>query len=316
MASSVPIIHPPQTSLEEAFYDDDIPLKSIADVLEWEQEVRDDFSAKAGTKAGDRLQEVWFRGARKHFPLVPGIYRDPITNLAKDKERWFYGKNPSSTASDLELERLNLERDMMLTFERESGPLLEYKSEQELYFLARHYGIPSRLLDWSISPLIALFMCVFEEPERPPRGKPAKKDQRKKDREQDGALYAMDPEGMRMPGYICHQNDPRVREAIEVVTMWREKTNKTPMILPIRPHTLPGRVDRQMSRFTLHCHGAKSRINSRLRSKRIALKSKEHIRCQLERIGINEFSVYYTLDRLGFDIADRFASAKRRTLSD
>lgn len=79
--------------------------------------------------------------------------------------------------------------------------------------------MPSRLLDWSISPLIALFMCVF--PER--RHRPREKSVQQVQREEDGVIYAMDPEGLDPPGYICHQHDPMVKEAIEVVTMWNDQ---------------------------------------------------------------------------------------------
>jgi len=273
-------------------------------VLEWEERLRREFFGRNKADADDRLQEIWFRGTRKHFPLAPGIYRREITKLANDKHRdWsFSDDSPRRGASALELRRLNLERDMMLMFERECGPLLQYTFEQELYFLARHYGMPSRLLDWSISPLIALFMCVFPEPRRPPRGTSSQQEQQEQ-QEKDGVIYAMDPEGLDPPGYICHQHDPKVTKAIEVVTMWKKPGR--PAILPIRPHTLAGRIDRQLSRFTLHCHKAKP---TRLRSRRVSKDCKDRIRSQLERIGVNEFSVYYTLDRLVSDISDRFSS--------
>lgn len=162
--------------------------------------------------------------------------------------------------------------------------------------------MPSRLLDWSVSPLIALFMCVFPEPRGPSRGR----NTQEKPREEDGVLYAMDPKELDPPGYICHQHDPMVEKAIEAVTMWKRPGK--PAILPIRPHTLAGRIDRQSSRFTLHCHGAKPQRNQTLRSRRVPIDCKERIRRQLERIGVNEFSVYYTLDRLASDISDRFSN--------
>jgi FRG domain len=317
-APRIPIIFHSRQGLEKPNDDKIVPLESVADVLEWEEHLRGELfgneklsarDSRGKTSTGDRLQEIWFRGTRKHFPLAPGIYRTEITDLANDNNRdWLFGdRPPRSPESALELKRLNIERDMMLAFEREAGPLLEYNFEQELYFLARHYGMPSRLLDWSISPLIALFMCVFPEPRRPPR----RKNMQEEPPEEDGVIYAMDPEKLDPPGYICHQHDPMVKEAIEVVTMWNDegyKEEDNPAILPIRPHTLAGRIDRQLSRFTLHCYKAKPQENDSLRSRRVSKDCKERIRGQLERMGVNEFSVYYTLDRLVTDISDRFSN--------
>jgi len=294
----IPIIYDPHDRSKRPKHEELEPFESVADVLKWEEELRKELFQEAGS--GDRLNEIWFRGTRKHFPLVPGIYRSEITNLVDDPNRdWIFGcETPQDEASKLELKRLNFERDMILTFERESGPLLKYRSEQELYFLARHYGMPSRLLDWSISPMIALFMCVFQESKVPQRG----------EAETDGILYAMNPEMLDPPGYICHQHDPLVREAIEVVTRWDDQGDRTPGILPIRPHTLAARIDRQMSRFTLHCYGAGPQKNSSLRSRRVSKECKQRIRGQLERIGINQFTVYYTLDRLVSETIDRFSN--------
>jgi hypothetical protein len=305
------------------------PIRSVADVLNWEQDLRLEYfgSKKVANRdrnAGTRLQEIWFRGTWKHFPLLPGIYRQDITDLIKkDREDyWMFDGDldecvPRLNQAKEEYKRLNFEREMILTFERESRPLLEYEAEQELYFVARHYGLPSRLLDWSISPLVALFMCVFREPTRVPRGeslKGEKQAETNKDKEdEDGVIHAMDPENLEPHGYICQQYDDKVEDAVEIITTWEdpcERNYKEHAILAIRPHTLAGRIDRQHSRFTLHSYGAKPQRNVTLRSFRVPKECKEPIRGQLERIGVTEFSVYYTLDRLVSDIRDRFSKFK------
>jgi hypothetical protein len=293
----IPTISHQSKSTKSDFTDADVKIESVAQAIAWSQSVR-------GALIGDhdsrnRLREIWFRGTRKPFPLCPGIYRSNIDRIANDV-KWDDGRHVSK-AERLEARRLALERDMMATFQRESGPLLKYESEQELYFIARHYGMPSRLLDWSISPFVALFMCVFPEPSRSPRY-PDPATQLVTDPSEDGILYAMNPEALGDP---CDQNHPDVKIAIEAVTAYQSNLEK-PRILPVRPNPLPGRMDRQLSRFTLHCHLSAPVKITALRSVRVPREAKNAVRSQLEALGVNEFSVYYTLDRLTSDVMDRY----------
>ncbi|WP_150139011.1 FRG domain-containing protein [Candidatus Enterovibrio escicola] len=49
-------------------------------------------------------------------------------------------------------------------FKRRVSSILKYtpKSEWEWLFIAQHYGMPTRLLDWSSNPLVALYFAVYE----------------------------------------------------------------------------------------------------------------------------------------------------------
>jgi hypothetical protein len=95
----------------------------------------------------------WYRGhgQAKSFKLLPTLYRHPkIKKL-----------------SDL----LDMERKMLDDFRRQNV-LHQFSSTAlpgddwrfELLFYMQHYGVPTRLLDWSLNPFIALYFALTDSP--------------------------------------------------------------------------------------------------------------------------------------------------------
>src|SRR5579859_3151748 len=102
-------------------------IKSVLDLV-----VTLDSSRERG-----RQVPVWFRGCTNcDYELVPSLGRPPF--------------------------RLENERGLINTFKQNAVQFVDQRpqSQWEWLFLARHHDIPTRLLDWTESPLIGLYFAT------------------------------------------------------------------------------------------------------------------------------------------------------------
>lgn len=92
----------------------------------------------------------WFRGLGSHaYKLTPSLYRHP-------------------TITD-EIGLHALEKKIITRFKERSIPYLPKQTDSiwEIMFIMQHYGLPTRLLDWTENPMIALFFALSSnEPDR------------------------------------------------------------------------------------------------------------------------------------------------------
>ena len=209
-------------------------VKSLADFLEISGEWH---SSNAKTDGG-MLSDLWYRGVNRHFDYqAPGVYRNEFTTRAE-----------LVVAHDsIEGKRLRLERDLLSQFRGAGAAFLSGQTPVQLYFTAQHFGMPTRLLDWSTNPLAALFFaCDGADGE-------------------DGFVYAMDakhviPEGAVGPdGKQIYRSVMSMRHRFVQYSIGRsfwEPLDKDckPYVIPIRPDAVPGRIGQQSSCFTFHSH--------------------------------------------------------------
>ena len=86
---------------------------------------------------------MWFRGVgQSTHRLMPSLYRHPTSNVVADL--------------------IELEGRLLNRFRHRSIPYQDrvLSNDWEFLFLMQHYGVPTRLLDWSENPFIALYFAV------------------------------------------------------------------------------------------------------------------------------------------------------------
>ncbi len=92
---------------------------------------------------------LWFRGCGKaNYSLTPTLYRHPTKKRVTDVAA--------------------LERQLITHFRQRSIPFhnRSLSDEWEALFFVQHYGVPTRLLDWTENPFMGLYFAFMECPSK------------------------------------------------------------------------------------------------------------------------------------------------------
>jgi hypothetical protein len=225
---------------------------------------------------------------------------------------WYRGQSDASWAAQPGLFRKggitwNTEKHLTQDFSVLGAALLsDANRDADTYFVQQHYGMPTRLLDWTHSPLAALYFATREN---------YKKDGRiffidaYQCRARNGATRtAQIPATSASPqrsvefNGIATSRHPVFRAAIRPIFDWDADTTAMPnFVIPVRPDHLGGRVNFQHSCFTFHSDNHKEFTNDdnrSLKTYKIPTGNKEAIFQHLSKLRVDEYSIYGDLSSL------------------
>jgi hypothetical protein len=237
-------------------------LKEIAGISQLIQILKDDNSSYDG--------DIWYRGQGDFtWSLSPGLLR-----CKKD--------TPS-------------EGTLLARFKQSAAMLINDnpKDNFDWLFLMQHYGVPTRLLDWTESPLTALYFACIEQ----------------KHDDVDGSLWSLKPTKLNETAGISTSEknfipsfDDQELINYSVETLASNPRNKLSPLATIATRNNP-RIQSQLGVFTIH-HLDQRAIeeicsNDEIIKYKIPKSAKAEIRKELKLLGINKFTLFPELSSIG-----------------
>ncbi len=237
----------------------------------------------------DKWEGPWFRGHdRAAYPLIPKRYR--YRQIDEDEIRSEFKRRMSQLIVG-------------------SPP----RTEWERYFLMQHYGLPTRLLDWSEGALLALHFALITN-----------------NRRSDAAVWVLDPFWLNgaviaNDKLLPDPDDPRDKELLGKYLPDPFPTKKLRLPdLPIalQPPHIDRRIAAQLSSFTLHGRepyglelAAGKTAAARLAKINIPRACVKRMLEQMLDAGITETTVYPDLQGLSLELTRLHASRPIRWAS-
>ena len=259
------------------------PAGSLGEYLECIKKMRSVWELDGDLERKGEAETLWFRGHRcSNWKLVPKLYREEFKGADENEIRQEF----QSRAQQLIQGRLPADK-------------------WEWYFLMQHYGAPTRLLDWTDNPLVALYFALEDHPGGC-----------------DAAVWVLNPwwmnkklrrgiEGPMLPGWS--ESDSYLRDMEDAFS-----GKAIPVRLPaaIDPPHVDRRLAAQGSRFVIF---GKDQDLMKVHALRLGSRKKRHIgfikipqdaigavQEDLENCGVTASAIFADLEGLCKDICRRW----------
>ena len=230
-------------------------ISSIADLL-------------SALKSNLPVSSYWYRGqSNEGWSLLPSLAREP---------------------SDL-----NRESDLIAKFKQNASLLLPNVpgNDWEWLTIMQHHRVPTRLLDWTESPLVALYFAVTSS------------------NEEDGALWVLEPTSLNRESKISPEYNNYIPNFEDHITsnyspsaLRAETMTKLEPIAIIGPRNTQ-RMQAQLGVFTVIHREATPVENvgdgQHVRKLLVPSQAKENLARELSLLSFNRFQLFPDLESLG-----------------
>lgn len=232
---------------------------------------------------------VWYRGQSRDLPPQPGVLRQPFLSSCDNDECQM---EPAG-------QRLwKKERTFNRQFRRMSSSLIPAGSGGvSLYLLAQYHGLPTRLLDWTMNPMSALYFAVASS------------------LDDDGVIFVINPKDL---GPFAEMRDLKVAKVVSAV-FGDKNVPFDSRIIPLLPDLYAGRMLQQSSCFTLHTpllwlndqtlslkdeatHSVTPIAIPNVKKYVIPKDAKSTLRLTLRRLGVTDATLFPDLDHVASEI--------------